>query len=44
VILAQDDHVVETLPADRADHTFGLRILPGVSGSNEHFLDGTGAA
>jgi hypothetical protein len=29
VSLVQDDHVVEELTADRADHAFGERILPG---------------
>ena len=29
VSLVQDDHVVEELTADRADHAFGERILSG---------------
>ena len=29
VSLVQDDHVVEELTADRPDHAFGERILPG---------------
>jgi hypothetical protein len=33
--LAQDEDVVETLTADRADQAFGKRILPRASGSGE---------
>jgi NAD(P)-dependent dehydrogenase (short-subunit alcohol dehydrogenase family) len=29
VLLVEHDDVVEALPADRADHTLGVRILPG---------------
>src|SRR5262245_51032086 len=39
VALAQDEDMVETLSADRADQAFGKRILPRASGSREDFLD-----
>jgi hypothetical protein len=39
VALAQDEDMVETLSADRADQAFGEGILPRASGSREDFLD-----
>jgi hypothetical protein len=39
VALAQDDDVVETVAANRADQAFGKRILPRTLGSREDFSD-----
>ncbi len=37
--LVQDDEMVETLPAYRADEPFHERILPRAGGSGEHLTD-----
>ncbi len=37
--LVQHDHVVQAFPADRADDSLDLRILPGRVGRNENLLD-----
>jgi len=39
VRLVQDDHVVEALPADRADHALNIRILPGTRRCRNDFGD-----
>ena len=37
--LVQDDHVIEALPADRADHALDIRILPGTRRRGHDFGD-----
>src|SRR5262245_40708915 len=39
VIFADDDQMIETLSADRANYAFGVWILPGTSGRRDHFFD-----
>jgi len=39
VRLVQDDHVVEALPADRADYALNIRILPGTRRCRNDFGD-----
>ena len=37
--LVQDDHVIEALSSERADHAFDVRILPGTRGRGGDFGD-----
>ncbi len=37
--VAENDDLVETIPPDRSDHTFGARILPGRTWCGDHFFD-----
>src|SRR5215471_1928124 len=39
MLFGKHNHVVETLTADTADHSFRVRILPGRVGSGDHFFD-----
>src|SRR5262245_14706453 len=39
VIFTDDDQMIETLSANRADDAFGVWILPGRVGSGDHFFD-----
>jgi hypothetical protein len=34
----EDDEMVQTVPADRADQAFDVGILPGTPGGGEHFF------
>ena len=42
VALVQDDHVVEELSADGADHTLDKRVLPGRARGCENLGDADG--
>ena len=39
VLLVQHDDMVEAFPANRSDHAFAIRILPGRLRRIDHFLD-----
>ena len=37
--IVQHDHMIQTLPTDGADHSLGVRILPGRSRCGRNFVD-----
>jgi hypothetical protein len=39
MIFVENDHMIQTLAADRTDHSFDESILPRTPGRCDHFLD-----